>query len=300
MPFGDHRMQSTMSSPIYSTIPETERGTVIRTSWGFFANSILAALLGVVFARLVEQFGVAVAGAILDRDPVFTHVVTTLGASGSDLVFAGGTAASLLVGVGLLLVFPGAEDRSIGKLAALWTILFCFRNAFADLIRIPLDAESPAALALAELSLPAGLDIVLAITGALGLLLVGLAAAPAFLGFSRHRSEVATKQERLRFMGSIALIPAITAPLMATIFFVPDNGSGYISQLPLLGLFVLISMVAAPWTTEIRAPQLVAERGVSWGLVAVVVVVLVAQRVLLEPGVPIPPWNEDLSWHLRP
>lgn len=289
-----------MSTPIYAATAETDRRTVIRTSWGFFANSILAALLGIVFARLVEQFGVAVAGAILDREPVFTHVVTTFGASGSDLAFIGGAAASLIFGAGLLLAFPGAEDRSIGKLVALWTILFSFRNGFADLIRIPLDAEAPTAKALAELSLPAGLDMVLAVTGAVGLLLVGLAAAPAFLGFSRHRSEVANKGERLRFVGSIALIPAVTAPLLAVAFFAPDAGSGYVSSLPMLGLFILVSMVAAPWTTEIKAPELVAERGISWGLVVAVVAVFLALRLLLEPGVPIPPWNEDLSWHLRP
>jgi hypothetical protein len=44
------------------TNAEDRRSTVIRTAWGFFANSIVAAALGVVFARIIEQFGIAVWG----------------------------------------------------------------------------------------------------------------------------------------------------------------------------------------------------------------------------------------------
>ncbi len=276
----------------------TERRTPIRTSWGFFANSILAAALGVVFARVIEQFGVAVFGAFLGRDPVLTHVVTDF--SGSDLVLVGGTIASLTAGVFFLLIYPGSKDRSAGRLTVLWLILFSFRNGFGDLIAAPFSEEGPVSVALAEWNAPDGLDVVLAAAGGVGLLLVILAATVAFLNFNRHRTEVATPLERVRYVATIAVLPGIVGPLLAIPFFVPDLDTGYIRELPILGAFTLLLLLAAPGSRQISAPEIAEERTLSWGLVAAVALVFAVLEFGLQPGVPIPPWNEDFSWRFRP
>jgi hypothetical protein len=277
-----------------------QRRFVIRTSWGFFANSILAAALAVVFARVIEQFGVAVWAAIAGREPVLRHVVTEFGQPGSDVVLLGGTIASLAAGVFFLLIYPGSKDRSAGRLTVLWLILFAFRNAFVDLITIPFTDSSPVEIALVEWGAPAGIDIVLAAAGALGLLLVALAAAPAFLNFNRHRSEVERPIQRVRYIAQIAVLPAIVGPLLAVPFFIPDLDTGYIRSLPLLGLFSLLILFAAPGTRQISVPEVVEERTLSWGLVVAVFVVFLAMQYGLEDGIPIPPWNDDFSWRLRP
>lgn len=281
------------------TTVEAAPRVVVRTLPGFFANSVLAATLAVVFSRLLDQLGVAILGAFLGREPVFTNVTTELTAPGSDAAYLGGALASLVAGTSFLLLYPGARDRSSGKLMVLWMALFSFRNAFADMALVPLSDRSQLGRALSAFTLPAGIDLVLAVAGVAGLILVALAAAPAFLGFNRHLSEVYTARERVRYVATIAVLPGIVAPLLAVLFFVPD-ASGYLPTLPLAGLFTVVTLLAAPGTKRVSAPKVVEERTISWALVAVTVATLLLVHVLFQPGVPVPPWNEDLSFRFRP
>jgi hypothetical protein len=130
---------------VTQTNTDDRRSAVIRTAWGFFANSIVAAALSVVFARVIEQFGIAVWGAVADRDPVLTNVVTYFRADGpnsSDVAYLGGPIAAIAAGVFFLMIYPGAKDRSVGKLTVLWTILFCFRAGFMDVLTAPFNEDS--------------------------------------------------------------------------------------------------------------------------------------------------------------
>jgi hypothetical protein len=288
---------------VTQTNTDDRRSAVIRTAWGFFANSIIAAALSVVFARVIEQFGVAVWGAVADRDPVLTNVVTYFRADGpnsSDIAYLGGPIAAIAAGVFFLMIYPGAKDRSVGKLTVLWTILFCFRAGFMDVLTAPFNEDSNTARALATIDLPDGLDVIIATAGGIGLILIAFAAAPAFLGFSRHLSEVNTPRERFRYVGSIAMVPAIVGPLLAVPFFVPDQGTGFLATLPFLGLFVVITLLAAPGTKHFLAPQLAEERSLSWGLVVGFFIVFLVTRFGLEPGLVIPPWDDQFQWVFRP
>jgi len=235
---------------------EERRRTVIRTAWSFFANSIIAAGLAVVFSRWIEEFGIAVWGAFAGRDPVFTNIVTQFRSPGSDIAYLGGPVASIVAGVFFLMIYPGAKDRSVGKLTMLWTILFCFRTGFLDIAISMFAVNSDTGRALTAVSLPDGLDVIIAAAGILGLVLVAVGAAPAFLGFSRHLTEVNTPSERFRFVASIALVPAIVGPLLAVPFFLPDQNTGFLATLPFAGLFVIITLLAAPGTKNFLAPQL--------------------------------------------
>ncbi|MDX1447447.1 MAG: hypothetical protein R3246_00155 [Acidimicrobiia bacterium] len=285
------------------TNADERRSTVIRTSWGFFVNSIIAASLAVVFTRLIEQFGIAVWGAFQGREPVLTNVVTYFRedpAGASDLVYLGGPVATIAAGVFLLMIYPGAKDRSVGKLTVLWTILFCFRTGFMDVLSVPFSEDSNVARALQTMELPDGLDVIIATAGGLGLVLIALAAAPAFLSFSRHLSEVNTPSERFRYVASIAMVPAIVGPLLSVPFFVPDQGTGFLATLPFYGVFVVITLLAAPQTKHFLAPQLAEERTLSWGLVASLLLVFLVTRFGLEPGLVIPPWDDLYQWSFRP
>lgn len=276
------------------------RSLIIRTAPGFFVNSIVAAALGVVLARLIEQAGVAIAGLIAGREPVFTTVVTEFRADGSDLVFLGGTVASLIVGASMLAMYPNAIDRSVGKLQMLWVILFTLRNGFFDLATTAYVDDSPVAVALGTFDAPAGLDVVLSVTGILGLLLVAFAAAPAFLGFSRHRSEILTGIERIRYVATLGLLPALAGPLIAVAFFIPDRGTNYVRTLPFIGLFLVVTTVAARWTREVKEPKLVQERSLSIPLIVTVIVIFALLRFVVEPGIAVPPWDDSLNWQPRP
>jgi hypothetical protein len=254
----------------------------------------------VACARLFELAVTAVAGWSAGRDPVLYNSAVDFRAPGSDTVYIAQPAAALFLGFTLLLLYPGSKDRSSGRLVMLWTLLFAFRNAFVAFAVASVDPESPVARALAEWDVPEGVDLVVAIVGALGLVLVAIGAAAAFLSFSRHRSEVATAKERLRFAASIALLPGLAGPLLAVPMFLPDAGTGFVSTLPLAGAFVVITTLAASFTKSFAPPQVIEERGVSIGLVIAFAVVVLVTRFGLGPGVPIPPWDSSLQLTWRP
>jgi len=269
----------------------------IRTEWPFYVDSVIAGTLGVVLARLIEQFGLAIGGWVFDRDPILDHVGTRFQAAGSDLAYAGGTLAALAAGVFFLLIYPGSKDRSTGRLTLLWVTLHSFRIGLTDLAFMPF-AETSARRALTELSVPAGLDIVLAATAAVGLLLVALAAAPAFLAFSRHPSEVATSRDRLRFVALLAVLPGLISPLLAVPFFLPDPTGHVLKVLPFVGLFTVITLAGSPGTKHIIPPTEPVDRRISWGLVAAALLVLAVFQFGLRSGIPIPPWDENLNLRL--
>jgi hypothetical protein len=274
--------------------------SVIRTTPSFFANSLLAAAIGVASARVVEQVAVAVAGAFVGRDPILTNADVIFGLPGSDLVLMAGPVSSLILGLTLLLLYPGSKDRSSGRLVMLWTMLFAFRNACVAVALGAVDEESAVGVLYARWDIPEGIDLALAIVGALALVLIYVGAASAFLSFSRHRSEVATPGERLRFASSIALIPGLAGPLLAVPMFLPDAQAGFVTSLPLSGVFIVVTVIAAAGTKSFRPPEIIEERTLSAGLVATFVLVVLAVRFGLGPGVPVPPWTDSFELRWRP
>lgn len=268
----------------------------IRTSWAFIANSVVGAVLGLASAFLAYHLGLGVGGWIAGRDPELLNTGTVFRADGSDLGYLGGVAGALVLAVLLLSLYPQSRDRSAGRLVMLWAILFSFVAAFADLIRAYTDPASPVALALAELQLPGGLDAVLAVAGVLGLVLVAVSAAAAFLGFARHQSEVSNRTERMRFVGRLGLVPGVVGPLLATPLFIGEGDERILPVLPFVGLFTVVTVLAASGSVSFRPPAVVEERGFSWGLIVAAVLALLVFRVVLASGLPIPPWDENLRF----
>ena len=273
---------------------------IIRTAPAFFANSIIAVALAVGIARLVEMLGVAVVGAFAGREPVVNHVFTTLRVPGSEPVELAAPAASLIVGIVLLMLYPGSKDRSAGRLLMLWTLLFCFRNALVEVARAAFDENTALGGVLSESSLDPNVVLTFSILAIVGLVLVSVGAAPAFLSFSRHRSEISTWPERLRFMASIALVPGMLGPLAAIPFFVPDQGSGVISLLPQLGVFVVVTTIAGIFVKSVPPPEVIEERGLALGLLSGYAFLFLVYRFGLGPGLVFPPWDENLRLTWRP
>ncbi|MFO7549582.1 MAG: hypothetical protein R6X29_12045 [Acidimicrobiia bacterium] len=268
----------------------------IRTSWAFIANSVVGSILGLASAFLAYHVGLGVGGWIAGRDPELLNTGTVFRAEGSDLAYLGGVAGALVLALLLLSLYPQSRDRSAGRLVMLWTILFAFVAALADFVRAYTDGSSPVALALAELELPGGLDAVLAVAGVLGLALVAVSAAAAFLGFARHQSEVANRTERMRFVGRMALVPGVVGPLLATPLFLGAGDERILPLLPFVGLFTVVTVLAASGSVSFRAPAVVEERGFSWGLLVALVIAFLVFRVVLASGIPIPPWDENLRF----
>ena len=263
------------------------------TGWPLIVNSVLASTFGVVIALFVDSVGRMIFGIIFDRDPVIYHNRVEFLASGNDIALAGGAVAALLAGGFFLALYPGSKAHDPTRLAVLWLVLHCFRQGFVPLAMTPLYPESDLAVALASLNLPVGLDVVIGAAGGLGLLLVSLAAAPAFLAFAPTYTEIATPSRRVSFCARIALVPGVAGALIAVAFFLPDAGNGLIEELPLYGLFTIATVLAAPGTRSVEIPYDGNHQDLSWGLLATLVVTFLIFRFALSRGITIPPDPEN-------
>jgi hypothetical protein len=279
-------MPTTISEDPMTTVTEERERSY---SVSLLVNSALASTVGIVIAVLADSLGRLVTGWLLDREPVLYHDQVEFTAGDNPLALAGGVVAALIAGAAFLAIYPASRRHDPSRLSVLWLILHCFRQGFVPMAVAGVDAQSDVALALEHLNLPAGINIVVGVAGAIGLLLVSLAAAPAFLAFANSRSEISTPSRRVGFVARIGLVGGLAGALLAVVFFVPDTGSGLVSALPLYGLFTVATLLAAPGSKAVEPDSNSTARRFSWGLVAAVVVLFVLFRFALARGIPIPP-----------
>lgn len=256
---------------------------------GFIGTSALASAVGVVVAAFFNNLGLAIAGVIGGRDPILYHNEVVYQSPGSDVALAGGLIACLVVGAFFLVLYPGSTRYDAARITTLWLVLHCFCQGFVQLALIPVSGSSNAALAYAALELPAGFDLVVAMAGVVGLLSVALASAPAFLAYSHRQAAISTPGSRAVFTSKLALVPGVAGPLLAVPFFLPDNGTGFIQTLPLLGLFTAATVLAAIGTRNVRVPSGGEAQGFSWLPLAWLVFLLLLFQFVLGRGVHIPP-----------
>ncbi len=268
-----------------ATIDEQTR----TVGWPLVVNSLLASVFGVVSALLISLLGKLAATELAGLDPVIFHNRVQADA-GNDLTLAAGVVASLVAGGLFLAVYPGSRRHDTTRLAVLWLILHNFRQGFVPMALAPFSESSDISRALASLELPSGLDVVIGAAGGAGLLLVSLAAAPAFLAFAAQRRDISTPGRRGSFITKVAVGPGIAGSILAVPFFLPDGGTGLVPTLPLFGLFTIATLLASFGTRSVSIPP----DGnppfkVSWALLATVVITLLIFRFALVRGIPIPP-----------
>jgi hypothetical protein len=263
--------------------------TIKRIGPSLVVASALGSTLGIVVAQFVDDLGDGILALILGGNAViYNNRVEITGAS-SDLVWAGGFLLCLIVGFLTLFSYPTARGHGVARLTLLWMVLHLLRQAFVQAVMVPFDADSPLALAYQTLEAPAGLEYVLSAGGAVGLLLVALSAAAAFLAFTPHDKMISTGRKRLTFAFWIALVPAIAAVFLAIPFFVPDAGSGVVPALPLTAVIFLATLAAAHGTTTVHGPEELRETPWPWGLGATLVVILLFEQLVLRGGVSVNP-----------
>jgi hypothetical protein len=237
----------------------------------------------------MDDLGDGILALILGGNAIlYNNRVEVTGAT-SDLYLAGGFVLCLLVGFFALFTYPTARGHGVARLTLLWMVLQLLRQAFMQAVMVPFSPDSQLARAYETLEAPAGLDYVIAAGGGLGLLLVALSAASAFLAFTPHHKMISTPGKRLSFAFWIALIPAIAAVFLAIPFFVPDAGSGVVPALPLTAVIFLATVAAAPGTTTVYGPEEHGETPWPWGLAGTLAVILLFEQLVLRGGVSINP-----------
>ncbi len=250
--------------------------------------SALGSTLGIVVAQFLDDLGDGILAEILGGNAVlFNNRVEFTGAT--DVAWAGGFLLCLIVGFLTLFSYPTARGHGVARLTLLWMVLHLLRQAFFQAALVPLDEASELALAYQTLDAPPGLEYVLAAGGAIGLLLVALSAASAFLAFTPNQKLISTGRKRLNFAFWIALVPAVAAMFLAIPFFVPDAGSGVIPALPLTVVIFLATVAAAPGTTTVLGPEEDRELAWPWGLGATLIAILLFEQLVLRGGVSVDP-----------
>lgn len=250
--------------------------------------STLASTFGIVFAQFLDDLGDGILAEILGGRGVLYNNRAEVSAV-SDLALAGGFALCLLFGLFLLFTYPTARGQGTSRLVMLWVLLHVLRQALTHALFLPFEPEGQLAKAYATFDLPAGLDLVIAAAGGVGLLLVALSAASAFLAFTPHRRMVNTGRRRFNFALWIVLIPAVASTFLALPFFLPDSESMVIRSLPLIPLIFLATVAAAPGTSSVHGPEDHRSTPWPWGLLATVVVLLVISLFILQGGMEIDP-----------
>ena len=250
--------------------------------------STLASTFGIVIAQFLDDLGDGLLAKILGGNAVvFNNRAELTGAS--DLAWAGGFALCLIVGLFALFVYPTQSGRGIPRLILLWTLLHMLRQALGQAVVLPFDDDSQLSLAYATFDSPPGLDMVIAAGGAVGLLLIALAAASAFLAYTPHRRHVEQPRRRLILAFWVALIPAVASGFLAIPFFLPDSEGAVLPMLPLVGVIFLFTLAASSGTTSVLGPD--DERHVPWpwGLVAFLLVLLIFFLLVLQGGISVDP-----------
>ena len=250
--------------------------------------SVLASTLGIVIAQFLDDFGDGLLAEILGGDAVlYNNRVEFTGAS--DLAWGGGFVLCLLIGLFALFVYPTQRGHGVSRLVLLWTLLHVLRQALTQAVLLPFSEEGQLALAYGTFDAPAGLDVVVAAGGGVGLLLVALSAASAFLAYTPHRRLVNSGRKRLLFALWITLIPAVTAAFVAIPFFLPDSQGLVLPALPLTAVMFLATLAAAPGTTTVIGPEDERTTSWPWGLIVFMLILAVFFLAVLQGGVSIDP-----------
>lgn len=261
---------------------------VARIGPALVVASTLASTLGIVIAQLLDDLGDGLLAEILDGTAVlFNNRVEFSGAT--DLAWGGGFALCLLVGLFALFVYPTQRGHGVSRLVLLWMLLHVLRQALTQAVLLPFSDDSQLALAYSTFDAPPGLDMVIAAGGGVGLLLIALAAAAAFLAYTPHRRHVSTARKRVSLALWVALIPAVASAFLAIPYFLPDSQGLVLPGLPLVAVMFLATLAAAPGTTAVVGPEDEKPMPWPWGLAAFLLVLLVFYLVVLRGGVSIDP-----------
>lgn len=270
----------------------TARGAAMRRiGVPLVVASALGSTLGILIAKFLDDLGDGLLAEILGGTArIFNNRVELSGVS--DVAWAGGFLLCLVVGLVSLFAYPTQRGHSVSRLTFLWMLLHVLRQALTQAVMLPFDSDSQLSAAYATFDTPPGLDVVIAAAGGVGLLLVALSAASAFLAFTPHRRLVSTSSKRLSFTLWITVIPAAVSAFLAIPFFLPDTQSMVIRTLPLTAVMFLATLAAAPGTTTAQGPDEERSTPAPWGLAVFLVVILVFYLGVLEGGV----WVDPLQW----
>ena len=266
-----------------------ERRTLAQVGPALVLSSVLGSTLGIVIAQFLDDLGDGLAAEILGADAVLYNNRVEITGEVSDIVWAGGFVLCLLVGFLALFAYPTQKGYGVPRLTLLWMTLHVLRQGLMQAVQLPLDDASQLALAYDALNAPPGLDVVIAAGGGVGLLLIALSAAAAFLAFAPHRSFVKDGRRRFTFTLWIAVIPAVGSAFASILAFLPDAQQNVIPALPLVPIMFLATLLAAPGTSSTMAPEDDRLTPWPWGLAATVVVVVGFYFAVLSGGAHVDP-----------
>jgi hypothetical protein len=264
-------------------------GDVVR-SIGFplVTASILASVFGIVIAQFFDDFGVGLFAEILGGDAVlFNNRVEFTGAT--DVAWAGGFLLTLALGLLMLFSYPAQKGQSLSRLTFLWITIHMLRQALTQALMLSFGDGGSLRLAYDTFDLPPGLDVVISAAGGVGLILVGLGSASAFLAYASQRRKISNGRKRFLFVVWVVLAPAVASVFLAIPYFSPDAGSGVVPALPLTAILFLFTVAAAPGTTNVTGPE--DERIYPWpySLGVTLIVLLIFYVVVLRNGVSVDP-----------
>lgn len=266
---------------------ETPR-TVARIGRPLVFASVLASTFGIVIAQFLDDLGDGLMAMILGGEAVlYNNRVEFTGAT--DLAWSGGFLLCLIIGLFALFVYPTQRGYGIPRLVLLWMLLHVLRQALSQAVALPFSEDNQLSLAYNTFDAPPGLDVVIAAGGGVGLLLIALSAASAFLAFTPSRALVSNQRRRFVFAVWIALIPVVASAFLAIPYFLPDSEGLVLPELPLVSVMFLATLAAAPGTTTVLGPEDERTTTWPWGLAVFMLAAMIFFLAVLQGGVSLDP-----------
>ena len=279
---------ASVTSDVSAGETHSRSSTISRIGSPLVVASALGSTLGILIAQFLDDFGDGLLAEILGASVrIFNNRAEVDGAS--DIVWAGGFLLCLIVGLLSLLAYPTQRGHGVSRLTFLWMLLHVLRQALTQAVLLPFDSDGQLATAYSTFEAPPGLDVVIAAAGGVGLLLVALSAAAAFLSFTPHRKLVSTSSKRLSFTLWAAVVPAAASVFLAIPFFLPDAESLVIPTLPLTAVMFLATLAAAPGTSTVHGPDEERPFAPPWGLAIFLVILLVFYVAVFQGGIAMDP-----------
>lgn len=251
-------------------------------------NLAILSALAFNFIYFIHELGLVVAGAWMGNDPVLFHNNMNYPNTSHPsfvLAYAGGPLAVLIVGLlcgGLYYVLR--HNKSVFKLVVFWLSYHGLWLFSGQLPEIAFASQGDLARAVSFFQPNQPVRIAGAITGIIGLILLGIFATKPLLATARSEDELATARQRRKLILLCGVLPCLIGSLLIIPFRIPPLHQ---ALLPFFGgLPLIVTLLYAGRALNIRAAKSAMNQKLSWGGVATLVGVFLFFRFVLAGGVP--------------
>ncbi|GAB4286225.1 MAG: hypothetical protein Kow0098_01150 [Ignavibacteriaceae bacterium] len=252
-------------------------------------TSSLLFTIAFVFAFLIYESGFVISGLMRELNPILYHNTmsyTHISDPADYIAFGGGPALILVAGLLVFITLKFFEFKNgILRLFLTWFSFICFTLFLIQLPVIPFTKGGDLARFLSNFQIPIELKFLLAGSGILLIILLGLMYGRIFLSFAPSEEVISGVGKRRIFILKIALIPWLFGALFSLPFRVPPFSVHYLMLPFITGQATVWSLIGAYKKVKIKMRGLNSTASAIFQLLVVLVLLLIFFQLGLTEGI---------------